>query len=205
MKKKNLDAKISILAHSFGSYIVAEMIASKPSVSVHRVVFCGSIVPYNHPFLHQIGNRITDCVVNDIGTRDVWPALANSVSTGYGDTGTYGFRCHPKVTDRWFKGLKHSDFFEDVEFCKENWIPFFKRGEEWLDSDDAKKSPALLEKEEEGKKREQGPVKKKVKEFLSSWVYWVSLIKFKVVVPIVVLALIWWNWDYLITQLCKLT
>src|SRR5262249_30252264 len=150
---------ISILAHSFGTYIVAEILTSKPDIKVHRLVFCGSIVPFDHPFLHQIGHRITDCVVNDIGTRDVWPALANSITTGYGDAGTYGFRSHPKVTDRWFKGFKHSDFFLDVDFCKENWIPFFKQGERWLNSIDEKKSPAILKKEE-GRKEEERLVKK---------------------------------------------
>jgi hypothetical protein len=93
----------------------------------------------------------------------------------------------------------------DVEFCKKNWIPFFKQGEEWLDSVDAKEWPAFLERKEEGKEREQGPVKKKAKELLSFSVYLVSLIKIKVVVPIVVLAGIWWYRDFLITQLCKLT
>ena len=212
VREHNPNARISILAHSFGSYIVAEMIAKVPNIKVHRLVFCGSIVPFDHPFIHQIGHRITDCVVNDVGTRDIWPALAKSITTGYGDTGTYGFRCHPKVTDRWFRGLGHSSFFEVPEFCKENWIPFFIGGEEWLGSVDAKKSPALFEKtpalleKEEEKKREEDLVKKRVKELLPFWVYWVSLIKIKAVVPSVVVLgiLIWWQWNYLI-QLFKLT
>jgi pimeloyl-ACP methyl ester carboxylesterase len=204
-RASNPNAKISILAHSFGTYIVAEIITSQPDIIVHRLVFCGSIVPFDHPFLHQIGHRITDCIVNDVGTRDVWPALANSVTTGYGDTGTYGFRSHPKVRDRWFKGFKHSDFFLETDFCKENWIPFFKQGENGLVSIDAKKSPPLLKKEEEGKKGEEELVKKRVKESLPFWLYWLSVIKIKVVVPLLVLVtLIWWQWNYL-TQLCKLT
>ena len=50
--------KISILAHSFGSYIVAEILADRPDIDVHRLAFCGSIVPYNHRFIRQLGTRI---------------------------------------------------------------------------------------------------------------------------------------------------
>ena len=42
---ENPNAKISILAHSFGTYIVAEILASEPDIILHRLVFCGSIVP----------------------------------------------------------------------------------------------------------------------------------------------------------------
>src|SRR5262249_46661965 len=60
-------AKISILAHSFGSYIVAEILADKSDIIVHRLVFCGSIVPSNHRFVKLLGDRIKTEVINDFG------------------------------------------------------------------------------------------------------------------------------------------
>lgn len=171
-------ANVSILAHSFGSYIVAEILAAEPDLKVHRVVFCGSIVPSDHPFITQLGSRIKTRVVNDVGGRDGWPALANSVTTGYGHTGTYGFNV-PGVDDRWFKGIDHSGFL-NPRFCKKYWIPFFKSGE-------------IVE----GNPRVESP---------SLWLQAASvpLFKIKYVVPVLtLLALIWWKWSYL-TQICKI-
>jgi pimeloyl-ACP methyl ester carboxylesterase len=173
------DAKISVLAHSFGSYIVAEILAAEPDIIIHRLVLCGSIVPSDHPFVQQLGPRIRTHVVNDVGSRDIWPALANSITTGYGHTGTYGFRV-PGVEDRWFKGFKHSDFLTP-DFCRKYWVPFFKEGVVSTDATRCIDSPPL-------------------------WLQAASVpvLKIKVVVPFLVLGtLIWWKWNYL-TQLLKL-
>ena len=91
---------------------------------------------FDHLFVNEIGRRVTDRVVNDVGSRDVWPAFAKSATTGYGDTGTYGFR-HPKVRDRWFKGFRHSDFLTP-DFCRDYWVPFFTNGKKGLDKIDEK-------------------------------------------------------------------
>jgi pimeloyl-ACP methyl ester carboxylesterase len=63
------DPNVSVLAHSFGSYIIAEILAAEPDLKLHRVVFCGSIVPFDHPFITQLGPRIRTRVVNDVGRR----------------------------------------------------------------------------------------------------------------------------------------
>jgi pimeloyl-ACP methyl ester carboxylesterase len=196
------NAKISILAHSFGTYIVAEILASEPDITVHRVVFCGSIVPFDHPFVNEIGRRVTDRVVNDVGSRDIWPAFANSVTTGYGDTGTYGFR-HPKVTDRWFTGYAHSDFLTP-EFCEKYWVPFFKDGKKGLDEID-EKHPDKTKKEDSTGADEPLPFWRrcwlavlavfKKNESLPFWVYWLAIFKIKYVVLFLAATAIWWNWN----------
>lgn len=126
VKKLHGCDRISILAHSFGSYIVAEMMMTHPDIAVDRVVFCGCIVPSDHLFVRHIGHRIDATIVNDVGSRDVWPALARTV--GYGWTGTFGFRT-PAVIDRWHKGFKHSTFFKEKGFVGKYWVPFFKSGQ----------------------------------------------------------------------------
>lgn len=35
------------LLHSFGTYIVGHLIRNEPSFRVRRVIFCGSILPYD--------------------------------------------------------------------------------------------------------------------------------------------------------------
>jgi hypothetical protein len=117
--------KISFIAHSFGSYMVAEnlrrqFILASPNLKVHRVIFCGSIVPTRFPF-QQISNRIGDDVINEVGAFDSWPAVAESILFGYGHPGTFGFK-RPFVRDRWHKGASHN-YYLNPDFMKQWWLP----------------------------------------------------------------------------------
>jgi hypothetical protein len=125
VKKQYPDAKFSFVAHSFGTYILAQILSREFDFSAHQVVFCGSVVKYNFPF-EQIADRFTTPILNEVGAKDVWPAIAESLTWGYGSAGTYGFR-RPRVRDRWHSGARHG-YFLNPEFCKEYWCPFFKEG-----------------------------------------------------------------------------
>ena len=99
IKELHPGAKISFIAHSFGTYILSEILQQRFNFQVYKVIFCGSIVRYKFPF-QQINKRFSAPVINEVGTKDIWPALAESVTFGYGSSGTYGFR-RPYVRDRW--------------------------------------------------------------------------------------------------------
>lgn len=122
----NPKAKISIIAHSFGTYVFARILRETPQLNVHRVIFCGSVLSYDFPF-EQFANRFTTPILNEVGTRDIWPAMAESVTWGYGAAGTYGF-VRPRVRDRWHNRAKHDYFLKSQDFCQEFWIPFLKDG-----------------------------------------------------------------------------
>jgi hypothetical protein len=74
----------------------------------------------------QIQDRFKSPIINEVGTRDIWPAIAESVTYGYGSAGTYGFR-RPLVRDRWHNGAHHG-YFLDSSFCRRFWIPFLRDG-----------------------------------------------------------------------------
>jgi hypothetical protein len=57
---------------------------------------------------------------------DQWPAIAESITWGYGSAGTYGFR-RPRVRDRWHASVGHSHFLTP-EFCEQYWVPFLRDG-----------------------------------------------------------------------------
>jgi len=78
----------SIIAHSFGTYVVAEILREKFTMQAERVIFCGSVLRYDFPF-EQIDGRFKGEIINEVGTADPWPALAESVTTGYGAAGTF--------------------------------------------------------------------------------------------------------------------
>jgi hypothetical protein len=119
------DAKMSVIAHSFGSFVVARILASEFDLKWHRIILCGSVVREDLP-LEQFLQRFNAPIVNEIGARDFWPALARAITWGYGSVGSYGFQS-PAVTDRWHAGFSHSDFLTR-EFCDRFWIPFLREG-----------------------------------------------------------------------------
>jgi pimeloyl-ACP methyl ester carboxylesterase len=123
---ENPNAKVSIIAHSFGTYVVARILRDTPQLKFHRVIFCGSVLRYDFPF-EQFVNRFTAPILNEVGTRDVWPAVAESVTWGYGAAGTFGF-FRPGIQDRWHHRAKHGYFLEDRSFCQDFWVPFLRDG-----------------------------------------------------------------------------
>jgi hypothetical protein len=116
---------ISVIAHSFGTYVVARIIAETFDIELNRVIFCGSVVKNDFPF-QENHHRFKPLLYNEIGTRDYWPIVASAVTWGYGSVGANGFQS-PVVNDRWHKGFRHSDFMTK-EFCEKFYIPSL-RGE----------------------------------------------------------------------------
>lgn len=116
---------ISVIAHSFGTYVIASLLRDEFDTRFHRMIFCGSVVRYDFPFEQCVG-RFEPELLNEVGTADVWPAIAESVTAGYGSAGTYGFR-RPFVRDRWHNGAAHG-FFLTPEFANKFWVPFLASG-----------------------------------------------------------------------------
>ncbi|MBE2245202.1 MAG: macro domain-containing protein [Burkholderiaceae bacterium] len=125
--------QISVVAHSFGTHILGELMRQDSTLKLHRVLLCGSILPENFKWetlAAQIdplpgGEHATHRVINDCGWLDIWPVLAHSATWGYGQGGRFGFRT-PAVIDRFHK-LGHSGFFGD-DFVERYWLPLLSRG-----------------------------------------------------------------------------
>lgn len=125
--------KVSVIAHSFGTYIIGEILRDDPTVRLHRLLLCGAILPADYPWeahASQIEslndpNHPTRRVINDCGWRDAWPVFAQTITWGYGCAGRFGFQT-PLVRDR-FHDLGHSDFFVE-KFCNEFWLPALADG-----------------------------------------------------------------------------
>lgn len=134
-------AKISFLAHSFGTYLVARLLIREPTLKVHRIAFCGSVLDDDFPF-ERISSQFTTPIFNETSARDFWPVLAYSATFGYGTAGTYGFK-KPRVRDRWHRGFGHSQYLTK-DFCNKYWVPFFKNGEKVESNLDDETPPLLI-------------------------------------------------------------
>jgi len=121
---------LSIIAHSFGTYIVAKILEGAPGIRLHRLIFCGAVVPADFRweiFAHRLAPDASGewHALNDCGMRDLWPVLAASVTWGYGASGRFGFQ-HVRVRDRFFD-VGHSDYFRE-DFARHYWLPYLTEG-----------------------------------------------------------------------------
>jgi len=123
-QKEYEDAAISVLAHSFGTYIISELLRVERKVRLSRLVLVGSVVSLDFKWNDLAGH--CGQILNDCGWRDYWPVLAESSTWGYGASGTVGFG-HNRVVDR-FHDARHSDLLSE-EAARKYWLPFFSRGE----------------------------------------------------------------------------
>jgi serine aminopeptidase S33 family len=132
--------KMSVISHSFGTYVISKILLDVPDLEWERIVFCGSVVREDFP-LHQVLKRFRHPLLNEVGSRDFLPALAESAGWGYGSVGSTGFN-RPPVETRWHRSFRHSDFLTD-KFCLEYWVPFL-RGEKPKPADKALAMPLWI-------------------------------------------------------------
>jgi hypothetical protein len=66
------DCPPRIIAHSFGTYLVARALELNPELKFDRVIFCGSIVRRDYPWSRIIAAGQVGRVLNDYGDRDMW-------------------------------------------------------------------------------------------------------------------------------------
>lgn len=123
-------ALLSVIAHSYGTYIFAKILEQEADIRFNRLILCGSILP-DHFKWELYGHRFESVcegdwqVVNDCGKNDIWPVIAKSVTWGFGSSGRFGFG-HNRVKDRYFNAT-HSSFFNE-DFVRNYWLPYISKG-----------------------------------------------------------------------------
>lgn len=116
----------SVIAHSFGTYIVASALEQYELIKCDKVIFCGSIVRSNFDWGLIFERRQVNAVRNDHGRLDLWPRVAKRFIRGAGNSGTVGFTCDdPRVVNKAFRLHGHSDYFHPLHF-RGYWIPFLE-------------------------------------------------------------------------------
>jgi len=116
----------SVIAHSFGSYLVARSMQQFPEIKFDRIILCGSIVQVGYPWktLHQ-ENRFV-ALLNEIGRSDPWGHRAEWVVEDAGPSGAQGFSEKGNwMTERIHPEFRHSSFFYASNYQK-NWVPFLQ-------------------------------------------------------------------------------
>jgi hypothetical protein len=112
---------VSFMAHSFGSQMLFQVIERiARTVSIKYIVLFGSIV---RPTMVRPHLRKCQRIINQCGTRDIVPILAESVRPcKYNATGTYGINL-PHVANRFFN-VGHFGC-TSIAHLKQHIVPIF--------------------------------------------------------------------------------
>ena len=127
------NAKLSVIAHSFGTFLTLRVLRANPLIQLWKLVFCGSVADDIVDW-SSLRNRVGDSklptkefIVNDCGTGDFWPVLGTAFGWYYGMAGAVGFS-EEYVTNRFHRGKDgspgaHSLYFDPI-FVEREWRPF---------------------------------------------------------------------------------
>lgn len=125
IRAENAGADLTVIAHSFSTYLMSKVLRDGTDIRIRKLLLCGSIVPTDYRW-DAVKTPVDGMqIVNEVGTRDIWPVFARVASWGYGPSGTYGFGTF-RVHDRFFD-YKHSDFFSS-EHVTRYWVTFVRDG-----------------------------------------------------------------------------
>lgn len=117
---------LSVIAHSYGTYAITKVLEQHRDLEIKNLVLCGAIVPRGYDW-GATRKQVKGLFVNDYGVKDPWPVIATSVTWGYGDAGTYGFKSASVSRDR-DHDFGHGGFMT-AEFVQTFWKSLLHKGE----------------------------------------------------------------------------
>ncbi len=114
----------SIIAHSFGCYLVVCLMKKYSQVCFDRIIFCGSIVHPAYPWAALAARGQVKSVLNQYGGADFWAWVVQWAVRDAGPSGYSGFSEPASIMHQQNNPeFAHSDYFFDLNY-NENWIPF---------------------------------------------------------------------------------
>jgi hypothetical protein len=127
-----------VVAHSFGTWIVAHALQEDPTLRLGDVILVGSIVRPDWPWDEIIERGQVNALLNYCGDRDLWVRLAERFIPDSGPSGAIGFtQRHDSLINVLRPGGDHSSPFSDERLPPtfENvWHPFLSARPEWIDA-----------------------------------------------------------------------
>jgi hypothetical protein len=116
----------SVVAHSFGTYILGYALVRFDFIRFEKVLLCGSILPVDFPWDKLIERGQVQAVRNEFGVRDPWVKCVRWFVGGTGPSGAAGFTCtHDRLQQEKF-AYDHSEYF-GADHMEDRWMPFFEQ------------------------------------------------------------------------------
>ncbi|MGB9989853.1 DUF6932 family protein [Massilia sp. SM-13] len=129
--RSNFAGPISILAHSFGTYVIARYLSDAGNLvtKFDSIILCGSILSKEFDWSLHLGKSVNR-VLNTISEEDQWvkhmPEGGRLLFSDplYGDAGREGFTSsHPDLSQVRSKLLQHGNIFKD-DVIRSLWLPY---------------------------------------------------------------------------------
>src|SRR5262249_53269231 len=114
VKQKASETPISLIAHSFGTYIAANAMDKYLQVTFDQIIFCGSIAQRDYDWNTIIRRHQAKRILNDYGGKDIWVRLVEWGVPDSGTSGRLGFNIDPPntcVIQQKHSKFRHSDHF----------------------------------------------------------------------------------------------
>ncbi len=116
----------SVVAHSFGTYILGYTLLRFDFIRFNKVILCGSILPPDFPWDKLIERGQIQALRNEYGVRDPWVKRVCYFVRGTGPSGASGFTCrHERFEQEEFE-YYHSDYFGH-DHIEDRWLPFLNK------------------------------------------------------------------------------
>jgi hypothetical protein len=116
----------SVVAHSFGTYILGYTLLRFDFIRFNKVILCGSILPRDFPWDRLIERGQVQAVRNEYGVRDPWVKRVCCFVRGTGPSGASGFTCkHDRLEQEEFE-YDHGDYF-GTDHMEDRWLPFLNK------------------------------------------------------------------------------
>jgi TIR domain len=120
----------SVVAHSFGTYILGNALLKYKDIKFNKIILVGSILPRDFPWEALTKRGQVRAVRNEYGVDDIWTVFSSWIVRGTGASGTKGFTplCFPDSDPRFEQEeylYKHSDYFVK-RHIRTSWRPFLE-------------------------------------------------------------------------------
>ena len=117
------DRRPSVVAHSFGTWIVGYTMLKHPDVKFDKLLLFGCILPRDFDWLTLFGRDQVGFVRNERGLKDPWPNLAGKFVARAGTAGSKGFEWFRTVVEDVPYEFEHSTASMRAHM-QSLWVPF---------------------------------------------------------------------------------
>jgi hypothetical protein len=116
----------SIIAHSFGTYMVASALEMFDGIKFDQIILCGSIIPQDFNWDELVNSNQINRVLNECAKKDIVVRIAPWFIQDAGSSGAHGFdQQSAGLYQRFVSKFGHSDYLHTLNFTA-NWFPFLR-------------------------------------------------------------------------------
>jgi pimeloyl-ACP methyl ester carboxylesterase len=130
VRQKSGVQRPSVICHSFGTWLIGELLRRYDDVVFDAVICAGSILPTDYDWITPLNDGRVLAVRNEIATRDVWPRVASYIPSmhgggSFGASGAEGFSNEHDLLDQMSQEIAHSDTFYYGRFSE--WAAWLRQ------------------------------------------------------------------------------